>query len=229
VVLVRLRSFSRWLNEALTVVVVTKFGHFNPWLFFGAACVAITGGMISTWKIDTGYSMIDGIQVLGGLGAACVIQMVRLLNFSLHPRRRYTDTSFHQPIIGLMAILPQSDLPTATSIAVFFQFFGGAIFLAIGENIFVSSLVKNLHIHAPQVDAQMVVVAGAEGLRKVVEAGPDLQGALLAYNVAITQTFYLTAAGAVAGFLCSFGMEWRSVKEKKISQDEEVVQSMSEN
>lgn len=111
-----------------------------------------------------------------------------------------------------MAILPQSDLPTATSIAVFFQFFGGAIFLAIGENIFVSSLVKNLHIYAPQIDAQMVVVAGAEGLRKVVEAGPDLHGALLAYNVAITQTFYLTAAGSVAGFLCSFGMKWRSVK-----------------
>jgi hypothetical protein len=56
---------------------VTKFGHFNPWLFFGAASVAITGGIISTWKVDTGYSMIDGIQVLGGLGAACVIQMVR--------------------------------------------------------------------------------------------------------------------------------------------------------
>lgn len=111
-----------------------------------------------------------------------------------------------------MAILPQSDLPTATSISVFFQFFGGAIFLAIGENIFVSSLVKNLHIYAPQVNAQMVVVAGAEGLRKVVEAGPDLQGALLAYNVAITKTFYLTAAGSVAGFICSFGMEWRSVK-----------------
>jgi hypothetical protein len=111
-----------------------------------------------------------------------------------------------------MSLLPQSDLPTATSISVFFQFFGGAVFLAISENIFVSSLVKNLHIYAPQVNAEAVVVAGAEGLRKVVAAGPDLRGALLAYDVAITQTFYLTAAGGVAGFLCSFGMEWRSVK-----------------
>ncbi|KAE9374685.1 MFS general substrate transporter [Stipitochalara longipes BDJ] len=185
---------------------VTKFGHFNPWLFFGAACVAITGGIISTWKIDTGYKMIDGIQVLGGLGAACVIQM---------------------PVIGLMALLPQSDLPTATSISVFFQFFGGAIFLAIGENIFVSSLVKNLHVYAPQVDAQTVVVAGAEGLRKVVQAGPDLHGALLAYNVAITQTFYLTAAGAAVGFFCSFGMEWRSVKGVQ-NRGEEVTAQVTE-
>jgi hypothetical protein len=111
-----------------------------------------------------------------------------------------------------MALLPQSDLPTATSISVFFQFFGGAIFLAISENIFVSSLVKNLHIYAPQVNAEAVVIAGAQGLREVVAAGPDLQGALLAYDKAITTTFYLTAAGGVAAFFCSFGMEWRSVK-----------------
>jgi hypothetical protein len=111
-----------------------------------------------------------------------------------------------------MALLPQSDLPTATSISVFFQFFGGAIFLNIGENIFVSSLVENLHKYAPEIDAQMVVAAGAEGLRKVVTGGTGLDGALLAYDVAITQTFYLCTAGAAVGFFCAFGMEWRSVK-----------------
>jgi hypothetical protein len=62
----------------LSNVLVTKFGHYNPFLFFGTISVAITGGVISTWKINTGNSMINGIQVLGGLGAACVIQMVRL-------------------------------------------------------------------------------------------------------------------------------------------------------
>ena len=75
-----------------------------------------------------------------------------------------------------------------------------------------SSLVKNLHIYAPNVNAEAVVVAGAQGLRKVVQGGPDLTGALLAYDKAIMTTFYLTAAGGVAAFFCSFGMEWRSVK-----------------
>jgi len=56
------------------------------------------------------------------------------------------------------------------------------------------------------------VEVGATGLRKVVNGGADLKGSLLAYDVAITQTFYLCAAGAVVGFFCSFGMEWRSVK-----------------
>jgi len=120
-----------------------------------------------------------------------------------------------QPVIGLMTLLPQADLPTATSISVFFQFFGGAIFLNIGENIFVSSLVKNLHKYAPNVDATLVVNVGAAGLRKVVKAGADLEGSLLAYDAAITRTFFLCAAGAVLGFFCSFGMEWGSVKGKQ--------------
>ena len=80
----------------LTDGTVTKFGHFNPYLFFGTACVAITGGIISTWKVDTGYSMIDGIQVLGGLGAACVIQMVCLFSASFYIFCECKlNTSFH--------------------------------------------------------------------------------------------------------------------------------------
>jgi hypothetical protein len=57
---------------------------------------------------------------------------------------------------------------------------GGAVFLAIGENIFVSSLVKNLHRYVPTIYGQ-----------KVVTAELELESGLLAYDVAITQVFYL--------------------------------------
>ena len=114
-----------------------------------------------------------------------------------------------------MSILPQRDLPSGTSISVFFQFFGGAIFLAVAENIFVSRLTTELGIYAPHVDAQAVVAAGAEGLRKVVRNPVDLAGAVQAYDVAITGTFYLCAAGAAVAFFCAFGLEWRSVKGKQ--------------
>lgn len=184
-------------NLVMSIVaggLVTKFGHFNPWLFVGAVFVAVSGGVISSWTVDTHSPMINGILTLGGMGSSCVIQM---------------------PIIGLMALLPQSDLPTATSTIVFFQFFGGAIFLAISENILVSRLLSALHQYAPAVNAAEVVQAGAEGLRKVVTDTADLEGAIFAYNVAITNTFYLCVAGAVAAFFCGFGMEWRSVKEKQ--------------
>lgn len=52
------------------------YGHFNPWLFFGTSILAISGGIFSTFDLDTGNGMINGIQVLGGIGSSCVIQMV---------------------------------------------------------------------------------------------------------------------------------------------------------
>ena len=108
-----------------------------------------------------------------------------------------------------MSILPQNDIPIATSISVFFQFFGGSIFLAIGENILVSRLVSALHTYAPTLDAKTIVAAGAEGLRKVVamEDPTALANALHAYDIAITSTFYLCIAGSTAAFLLAFGVE----------------------
>jgi hypothetical protein len=124
-----------------------------------------------------------------------------------------------------MAVLPPSQLPTGTSIAVFFQFLGGSIFLAIAENIFLSRLRSALALYAPTVNAAAVIGAGAEGLRKVVgTSGPDLAACIQAYNEAIMSTFYLCAAGAVVAFFAAFGMEWRSVKTEHAKEGESSVQ-----
>lgn len=114
-----------------------------------------------------------------------------------------------------MATLPEIDLPVATSIGVLFQFLGGAIFLGIAENIFVSGLRDGLHHYAPQVDTESIVRAGAIGLHKVVNVA-DLPSVILAFNDGITQVFYLGIAGGVLALVFSFGMEWRSVKGKQV-------------
>lgn len=113
-----------------------------------------------------------------------------------------------------MALLPQDDIAVGTTVSIFFQFLGGAVFLAVGENIFVARFVSELHTSAPSLDAEAVVAAGAAGLAKVVGLlDPDvLVGALDAFNVAITTTFYIIAALSAVAFFCAFGVEWRSVK-----------------
>lgn len=115
-----------------------------------------------------------------------------------------------------MAVLPEIDLPVATAIGVLFQFLGGAIFLGIAENIFVSGLRNGVHEHAPHIDATTIYRAGAAGVDKVVSAA-DLPGVILAYNQAITAVFYLGLAGGAAAFLFSFGMKWKSVKGKQVT------------
>jgi len=115
-----------------------------------------------------------------------------------------------------MAIIPEVDLPIATGIGVFFQFLGGAIFLGIAENIFVSGLKDALAKYAPDLDAGVIVRAGAIGLQKVVEKD-DIPRVVLAYSDAIMGVFYLGIAGGVLAFFFSFGMKWASVKGKQVT------------
>ena len=60
----------------------------------------------------------------------------------------------------------------------------------------------------------MAVRVGAEGFRELIGEA-DLHAGLVAYSEALVTTFYLCAAGSALAFFCSFGMGWRSVKEKE--------------
>lgn len=86
-------------NFVMSIVsggLVTQLGYYNPWLFFGSALTAIASGLISTWKIDEGNSMIIGIQILVGMGAPLLIQMVGDL-FSLnYDVPKLTNLAYHR-------------------------------------------------------------------------------------------------------------------------------------
>ena len=105
------------------------------------------------------------------------------------------------------------------STVVFSQTFGGALFLALAETDFSSSLIKALYTFAPTVNPQAVIEAGALGFREVVSTG-DLPGVLLAYNQAVIHTFYLGAGASVATFVFGWGLGWKSVKKPKVVKPE---------
>lgn len=116
-----------------------------------------------------------------------------------------------------MALIPEIDLPIASGIGVFFQFLGGAIFLGIAENIFVSGLKDGLALYAPDLNSDLIVRVGAVGLHQVV-SDIDLPRVVLAYNDAIMGVFYLGVAGGCLAFFFSFGMKWASVKDKQVGR-----------
>jgi hypothetical protein len=66
-------------------MIVTKFGYYNPFMFLGPACVAVAGGIWTTWDVHETNAMINGLQVLAGVGAANVIQTVRFQKLSHLP------------------------------------------------------------------------------------------------------------------------------------------------
>ncbi|RFU31486.1 hypothetical protein B7463_g4855, partial [Scytalidium lignicola] len=169
---------------------VTRFGYYNPWMLIGTAFLSISSALFSTFHTDTGSGKWIGYQIIFGAGTGAAMPMC---------------------VIAVMAVLPQDDIPIGTAIIVFFQFLGGAIFLAIAENLFSSQLMKALVSNAPSLDAQAIVAAGAESVRRVVSAG-NLQAVLEAYNTAITRTLYVGVAAGGVAFIASLGVQWINVK-----------------
>jgi len=68
----------------------------------------------------------------------------------------------------------------------------------------------------PSLDPQMIVQAGATGIRTIVSAD-QLPLILQAYNLAVRNVFMIAIATGGCSFLVSFGFEWKSIKGKNLA------------
>jgi hypothetical protein len=118
-------------------------------------------------------------------------------------------------MIVAQAALKSEDVPSGTAIIMFVQTLGGATFVAIGQNVFQNQLVQNLAKHAPDQNSPKLISAGATMIRMLV-AEPALYRVLIAYNDAITQTFYVAVAMGALPLVGPACVEWISVKGKKV-------------
>jgi hypothetical protein len=114
-----------------------------------------------------------------------------------------------------IVVTSTKDMPTANALVMFFNSLGGAVAISIAQNIFINSLAKEIPKYAPEVDPSVVINAGATYVRQAVP-NEYLQGVLEAYTRAITSAMALSIATACVAALVSFGMEWKSIKGKKI-------------
>ncbi|KAJ9297656.1 hypothetical protein DTO271G3_4431 [Paecilomyces variotii] len=191
------------IAQVLGAVLAGKFveliGYCTAWALFGCTLSSIGAGLMTTFLPSTGAGPWIGYQILMGTGRGSVLQM---------------------PITAIQNLLPAQDVAIASSQVFFFQYLGGAIFLAVGETIFTNSLRSSLQTYAPKVDAQTIINAGASGVRTTAPSA-DLADVLLAYNHALVHTFYLALGGSAASFLTSFGMGWQRIPRKAAKKKDE--------
>lgn len=174
---------------------VTVVGYYTPFCIASAAITAIGSGLLSTFTVHTAHPMWIGYQVVFGAGIGLGLQL---------------------PMIAIQATLPAEDIPIGTAVVIFAQTIGGAIMLSVGQNVFNNELVKNLVKLAPSLNPDIVLATGATSLRSNAGLAPFLPNILLAYNTAITQTFYASVAMGALGLGGALAMQWKSVKGKNI-------------
>lgn len=173
---------------------VSFWGYYTPFMILGSVFMAVGYGLITTFDLDTSTGAWVGYQLLAGLGVGLALQ---------------------QPIIAVQVVCDMADIPTGTAMIVFMQTLGGALMVSASQTVFTNKLVDKVVEYVPGLDPEIVIATGATNIRDSIK--PEwVHGVILAYNDALTTSFYVSAATAAATILGAVFVEWKSVKGKNI-------------
>ncbi|KAK0712952.1 major facilitator superfamily-domain-containing protein [Lasiosphaeria miniovina] len=174
---------------------VTMFGYYTPFMIVCSVLISIGFGLLTTLQPDTGSAKWIGYQIIAGAGIGFGMQ---------------------QPLIAVQTVLSIEDVPIGTSVIIFVQTLGGALFVSIAQNVFSNHLVQYVAEYEPSLpDPSIVFAVGATNIQHAIPA-EYLPGVTQAYNDALTKTFVVFAAMAAISIIGASFMEWKSVKGKKV-------------
>ena len=174
---------------------VTTFGYYAPFILASAVFMSIGAGLLSTFDVHSGTGAWIGYQIIFGLGVGIGMQ---------------------QTMVAVQASLKQDDVAVGTAIIIFSQTLGGALFICVAQNVFQNKLVSNVAAaHIAGLDPQKVVQIGATQIQTLIPK-QFLPVVLVAYNGAVINTFYVSAAMAAVSALGAAFVPWNSVKGKTI-------------
>ncbi|KAF7367326.1 Major facilitator superfamily transporter [Mycena sanguinolenta] len=166
---------------------ISAIGYYTPFILLSTVMMSVGGGLLTTFKTNTGHAHWIGYQVIYGLGVGFGMQT---------------------PLMGVQTVLELKDIPIGTSIN------GGAIFVSVAQSVFQNKLISGL-AHVPGVSPEIIFLAGATNLKNIVD--PQYLSAVLeAYNHALVITFRVGLAMACISIIGASIIEWKSVKGKNI-------------
>ncbi|ODM14390.1 hypothetical protein SI65_10225 [Aspergillus cristatus] len=180
--------------SVLAGALVTWIGYYTPFMIACSVIMTIGAGLLTILQPDSNHNAWIGYQALFGIGLGMGIQ---------------------QPMIVVQTSLAAGDIPVATAVNMFAQTLGGALFIAVGQNVFSNRLLDNMVKSVPPLEIAKVMDAGATLVRQVVS--PEwLPEVLQAYSDAITEAFYPGVAMGGLSIIGALVIQWRSVRGRDI-------------
>ncbi|OIW34673.1 MFS general substrate transporter [Coniochaeta ligniaria NRRL 30616] len=181
------------ITTIITGSIITLTGYHIPWMWLGSALLTTGAGLLHTLTRASPMRLWFPYQVIGGVGYGATCQI---------------------PFFAIQVVLTRTvDIPTASALIALSQSLGGAVGLAVSQNVFQNSLDRDL-ARIEGVDRQAVVASGGVGLEGVVP-GEYLDAVRDAFGGGVADAFLLAVACAGAAFVVSLGVEWRRIESKK--------------
>lgn len=171
-------------------------GQYMPFMLVGNVIMCVGTGLLTLLKVDTTKAEWIGYQIPYGFGLGVTLQI---------------------PLVASQTVLPLEDVPTGTSVLIFCQLLGGAIFVSVGQNLFTNELVRRIS-KVPGIDALNLQ---REGATRITDGLNDATKrlVLLAYNASLRKAFICGLILSCIGYLGAVGMEWKSIKRNKTKTD----------
>ncbi|KAH7323166.1 MFS multidrug transporter-like protein [Stachybotrys elegans] len=184
------------LTLVATGALVSKWGYYVPFMIAGTVICSVGSGLLTTIDITTSTVTWAAYLVLTGIGVGMASQL---------------------PYTALQVVLDPVDVPVGNAIAVFSSQLGGAIGLAIGQNLLVTELFDAVPQHTT-IDPNDVVAVGASGLTQLTNSSATLQDLRRAYGQAVRDVFILGLAFACFAAVPCLAMEWLNIKHEAIKR-----------
>ncbi|KAF7585593.1 hypothetical protein BBP40_010495 [Aspergillus hancockii] len=180
-------------------IFISKTGFYVPIMWIGSTLLTIGCGLLYTLKPGSPARHWVGYQVLTSVGFGLVLQV---------------------PYTVVQAVLKPEDVPMGNAFLLFSMGLGGSIALSIGQNIFSTTLVRQLSKYPSLANLTGSVLGiGATDLGSVV-SHQNMKQLIDIYSHAITQTFLLPVCAGALAFFFSLGMERKRLHERRNSMVE---------
>ncbi|KAJ6483724.1 major facilitator superfamily domain-containing protein [Mycena vitilis] len=173
---------------------IGAIGYYAPFMVLSSIFTVVGSGMLGSLKVASTLNNWLFAEILCGFGVGLGLQ---------------------QPMLAAQTVLELKDVPIGTAIVMFANTLGGALFVAIAQSTFTSTLVAGLVATVPGVSPQDVLSDGANSLKDVV-APEFLPDVLRVYNQSLMMPFYVSMVLGFIALAGSCAVEWRSVKGRNV-------------
>jgi EmrB/QacA subfamily drug resistance transporter len=166
-----------------------RVGYYMPPIMISPVLTTAGAVLLTRLTTSSGPSRWISDQVVYGFGTGMAMQTVNM---------------------AAQTVLDRVDISTGMALNFFGQNLGGAIFVAVAQNIFQSKLTKKLS-GIPGIPSGALNTVGILDLSKAVppQLLPQVQKA---FNTSVTNCLYVAVALSAATLIPALFMEWKTIK-----------------
>lgn len=152
--------------------IISYTGSYKSIMVPASLCVVTGVALMTTSKVSSPSTIWIPSLILLGIGAG---------------------TGISTPFIAAQTVLNSNDMSIGMAIMTFSQDIGEAIFISIGQSIFLNQLVRSLVENVPLLNPQSIIQLGATNLYGNIPS-QDLEDVQESYNQAVKSTLYLSVS-----------------------------------